>query len=126
MRDGHLLLVRRAAHKDWYPNRWDIVGGHVEKNESVEDALVRECVEEVGLSPTRYASLAQLPEPKETKHEKARYHVFLITKWEGGEPRLLGDEHTEMRWIAPNAAAALPDLSHPQYASVFRALSVRN
>jgi len=124
-RGGQVLLVRRAPHKDWYPDRWDVPGGHVEKGESLDGALIRECVEEVGLSPTRYASLAQLPEPEETKHKKARYHVYLITEWEGGEPELLGDEHTEMRWIAPNEAAALPDLSHPQYASVFRALVAR-
>jgi 8-oxo-dGTP pyrophosphatase MutT (NUDIX family) len=125
MRDGLLLLVRRAPHKDWYPGRWDVVGGHVEKGESVEDALVRECVEEVGLTPSRYTSLAVLAEPEETGHKKARYHLFLITEWEGEEARLLGDEHTEMRWIAPNEAATLPDLSHPQYASVFRALVPR-
>ncbi|MFP3547153.1 NUDIX domain-containing protein [Rhizobium sp. SIMBA_035] len=45
MRDGLILLVRRALHKDWYPDRWDIAGGHVETGESVEEALVRDCVE---------------------------------------------------------------------------------
>jgi len=125
LRNGLLLLVRRGPDKDWYPGRWDIVGGHVEKGESVEAALVRECVEEVGLRPIRYGSLAQLPEPEETGHKKARYHVYLITEWDGGEPRLLGDEHTEMGWMEPAKAAALPDLSHPQYASAFRALISR-
>ena len=125
MKNGLLLLVRRALHKDWYPGRWDIVGGHVEEDENVEDALIRECVEEVGLAPSSFISLAQLPEPKETGHDQARYHVYLITEWRGGEPRLLGDEHSEMCWIAPNEAAALPDLSHPQYAGVFRGLISR-
>jgi len=125
IKNGLILIVRRALHTDWYPGRWDIVGGHVERGEGVDDALIRECVEEVGLTPTQFASLARLPEPKETGHKKGRYHVYLITEWKGGEPRLLGHEHSEMRWIAPGEAAALPDLSHPQYASVFRALVAR-
>jgi 8-oxo-dGTP diphosphatase len=125
MRNGLIFIVRRASHKRWYPDRWDVIGGHVEKGESVEEALIRECVEEVGLTPTQYASLAQLPEPEETGHKRAHYHVYLITEWMGGDPKLLGDEHTEMRWVAPSEAAALPDLSHPQYASVFRALIAR-
>ncbi len=122
IKNGLLLLVKRALHKDWYPGRWDIVGGHVEKGETVQNALVRESIEEVGLNPIVYCSFAQLPEPKETGHKPARYHIYLVTEWEGGEPRLLGNEHSEMCWIAPSMAAALPDLSHPQYASVFRAL----
>jgi 8-oxo-dGTP diphosphatase len=51
LRDGFILLAKRASHKTWYPNRWDLIGGHVETGESVENALVREAREEVGLIP---------------------------------------------------------------------------
>ena len=43
------LLIRRSATDPHRPNQWDIPGGSLEANESVEQAVVRETKEEVGL-----------------------------------------------------------------------------
>lgn len=48
--DGRLYLQRRPDWKDIQPGKWDTaVGGHVDWGERVEDALVREAREELGL-----------------------------------------------------------------------------
>lgn len=50
-REGRLYLQKRPEWKDIQPGKWDTaVGGHVDYGEEVEDALVREAREEVGLN----------------------------------------------------------------------------
>ncbi|MFT4181355.1 MAG: NUDIX domain-containing protein [Rhizobium sp.] len=119
VKDGQVLLVKRAPHKAYYPNQWDLVGGHVEPGESVEAALVREAQEEVGLTPLRFQKLVEFSEPQAGDGLTVRYHVYAVTEWDGGEPRLLGDEHTAMRWVRASEVSTLEDIAHPQYARVF-------
>jgi isopentenyl-diphosphate delta-isomerase type 1 len=47
---GELLLQKRSMNKDIQPGRWDTsVGGHVDFGETVEQALLREAREELGI-----------------------------------------------------------------------------
>ena len=47
---GELFLQKRSALKDIQPGKWDTsVGGHIAPEESVDDALKREALEELGL-----------------------------------------------------------------------------
>jgi len=46
--DGCVLLQKRSLHRD-FPGKWEFPGGKVEKGESLEDALVRELFEELGV-----------------------------------------------------------------------------
>ena len=49
-REGKLFLQKRSLKKDIQPGRWDTsVGGHIAPGESVEDALKRETLEEIGI-----------------------------------------------------------------------------
>lgn len=125
VRDGRLLLGRRSPRRKSYPDCWDVIGGHLEAGESREQALVREVREEVGLTPTRSRQVGELPEPRPELYGSARLHFFAVTAWRGGEPALLGDEHTELRWFEVEAACALPDLAASGYHAIFRRLEPR-
>lgn len=47
---GRLYLQKRALSKDIQPGKWDTsVGGHMDPGESVEQALLREAGEELGM-----------------------------------------------------------------------------
>ncbi|GHT48417.1 NTP pyrophosphohydrolase [Bacteroidia bacterium] len=49
-KQGELLLQKRSQKKDIQPGKWDTsVGGHVDYGETVEEALMREVREELGI-----------------------------------------------------------------------------
>ena len=120
-RGDEILLAKRSADRTFYPAVWDIVGGHCETNETPADTLVRELREEVGITARAFEEIAILGEPDPTTHGDARYHIFIVTAWDGGEPRLLGSEHSELRWLSLDQALALP-LAHPGYGELFQAI----
>lgn len=78
-----LLLQKRGANKKTYPNRWDVsVAGHVHAGESIEEAALREVLEEIGL----YIEKEDLHKVAIRKGERYHpngiqdnefYHVFL-------------------------------------------------
>ena len=51
-RAGRLYLQKRPDWKDIQPGKWDTaVGGHVDYGESIDEALLREAREELGIIP---------------------------------------------------------------------------
>ena len=57
---GSIYLQKRPLFKDIQPGKWDTaVGGHVALNETIEQALLRETKEEIGISPTNANTFAQ-------------------------------------------------------------------
>ena len=118
--DHRILLVRRAPHRKWSPNRWDLVGGHVDKGERLDIALVRECEEEVGLTPLHYQHVETIFEETDPL-QKTPFHVYAIRLWRGGAPQLLGDEHSELGWFTLQDAESI-DFALEGYRPIFRQL----
>ena len=46
---GQILLQKRSSNKKNYPNMWALCTGHVEKNEDIQAAAIRELKEELGI-----------------------------------------------------------------------------
>jgi 8-oxo-dGTP diphosphatase len=119
VRGDRILLARRADDRAFYPGVWDVPGGHCEAGEAPAQTLARELEEEIGVTPRAFAEIAVLDEPRPAEHGEARYHMFAVTAWDGGEPRLRGPEHAEPRWLRLAEAVSLL-LAHPDYAALFR------
>jgi 8-oxo-dGTP diphosphatase len=123
VREGAVLLARRSPGRTAYPSLWSFPGGHIETDETLDEALSRELREEVGVIPKRSVSLGSISDPNSAADDPATYHMYAITAWQGGEPAMVGDEHTELGWFAFAAAAAFPDLALEEYRPLFTRLA---
>lgn len=124
LRDGNILLGKRAYHRKAYPGRWDVIGGKVEDGETVDEALHRELGEEIGIVPTSYDLLCSLADNGGQARGEAVYHIHLVDKWIGGEPSLVNDEHTSLSWFQIDDACALQDLALAEYVALFRSIDM--
>ena len=117
---GRILLGLRAPDSETYPNVWDVFGGHVEREETIEEALARELREELDITPTVFKFLATFSEPNPRKNGKCLYHFYKVTSWSGPGPRLCGAEHAEIRWHTLDEALA-QNLAASEYKTLFSA-----
>ena len=109
VRAGRVLLCHRSPDREWYPDVWDIPGGHVETGESPAEALARELAEELGVA-------AEVPAaPIATAVDgDLRLRVWRIDAWRGEPANRSPDEHDALGWFTADEASALA-LAHPSY-----------
>lgn len=94
--DDRFLICRRPPHKA-RGLLWEFAGGKIEPGETGEEALIRECREELGVTISPGKVFMQLVHeyPDLTIH-LTLFHAHISA----GTPQLL--EHTELRWITPD------------------------
>lgn len=95
-RGERFMICQRPAHKA-RGLLWEFVGGKVEPGETDEQALVRECREELDVT-VKVNSLFL-----DVVHEYPDITVHLSlynAEIENGEPKLL--EHNDLKWILPS------------------------
>lgn len=98
VRDGRVLLCHRHPNRQWYPNVWDMPGGHIEEGETPADALRRELSEELGVS----IDLSSVePWRVLTPASDLTLHVWVVDQWYGMVENRAPDEHDEVRWFRP-------------------------
>ena len=97
--DGRVLVGSRPAGKP-YAEWWEFPGGKLEKNETPEDALVRELHEELGIitKPTCFSPFTFVS----YRYGDLGWHilmpVFLCRMWEGvPQPK----EGQTLKWVRP-------------------------
>jgi 8-oxo-dGTP diphosphatase len=117
VKDTKILLCKRSASLTFYPDVWDIIGGHSEEGETLEKTLSRELREELGVTPTRFVRIAVLQDPDPGIDYE--YHVYLVTDWVGSPRNLVPHEHAEVRGVDLDEAVLL-NLAHPEYPQLFR------
>lgn len=96
------MICQRPAHKA-RGLLWEFVGGKVEPGETGEEALVRECREELDITVAVGDVFMDVTHvyPDLTVH-LTLYHARIVS----GEPRLL--EHKDLRYITPAEIGQYP------------------
>jgi 8-oxo-dGTP pyrophosphatase MutT (NUDIX family) len=108
--DGRIFFQRRSADRRLFPNAWDIVGGHLEPGESVEDALRREVTEETGWTVS--VVLGPVGTYRYTGDDGLeRLETDFLVRVDGDltRPRLEVGKHTEFRWLAEHEVGLLDE-----------------
>ncbi len=85
VQEGQVLLAMKK--RGFGANRWNGVGGKLEPGETIEQALVRECQEEIMVTPEAYEKVARIvfDEQHQGSRNTLEVHVFTCSKW-SGEP----------------------------------------
>ena len=95
-KDNRFMICQRPAHKA-RGLLWEFVGGKVEQGETKEQALIRECREELAVT----LSVGDVFMDVIHKYPDLTVHLSLFNATIAeGEPQKL--EHNDIRWITPS------------------------
>lgn len=118
LRDGdRVLLCHRSAGRRWYPDVWDLPGGHIEDGEAPGAALARELREELGVTVDEPAG----PAMREVSGATYDMRIWLIDVWRGTPVNAAPDEHDAIGWFERAELADLR-LAHESYLPMFTGL----
>ena len=109
-------LCHRHPARAWFPNVWDLTGGHVDAAETEQEALRRECREELDVTigaPGRLIELVEEP--------GIALSVYLIGAWVGEPRNAATGEHDEIRWFHAAELRAVHLADH-RYLTLFNRL----
>ncbi len=94
--NGRFMICQRPERKS-RAMLWEFVGGKVEKGESKEQALIRECREELAVTVRPHDVFCEL----DHEYPDITIHLTLFNaEITEGVPQKL--EHNDIRWITPS------------------------
>lgn len=117
--DNKIFLMK--SHK--WSNMWVVPGGHIELNETIEQALKREAKEETNLDITHPEFLCLFEFINESEFHDKRHMLFLNYRVQTTSQHvILNNEAQEYGWFGKDEALQLPlnkytKLTIEQYAS---------
>jgi mutator protein MutT len=118
LRDGdRVLLCHRSATRRWYPDVWDLPGGHVEPGEDPRQSLVRELREELGITAPHPSG----PPIRELRTATFDMQIWLVDRWTGSPVNAAPDEHDAVAWFETSDLAGLR-LAHEPYLAMLTAV----
>ena len=97
------FLICQRPEKKACALLWEFAGGKVEAGETPEQALIRECREELGIAVRPLGAFAETT----YAYPDITVHLMLFhAAVEKGDPQCL--EHHDMRWILPSEIPMYP------------------
>ena len=119
VRHGQLLLVRRASRHG--RGNWQLPGGFIEPQETIEQAVIREVKEETGVDAEVNAVLG-LRNRYDPESGNGLYIIFVLSAI-AGEPTADGHEVDQARYFSLDEIRALSPLPPVNWEIAQRVLS---
>jgi 8-oxo-dGTP diphosphatase len=98
--NGKILLGKRSSNTKYFPNKWNLISGGMWKGESVEDALKREAMEEIGCDIKVLKFVGKYYDAQNGIPTKTIIRLPHICKIVSGAPKAL-DGTKEVKWFSP-------------------------
>ena len=89
-----VLLCHRRPDRRWYPDVWDLPGGHVGPDETARAAVERECREELGVWLLEATEV-----PVSTGDPLVELTLFTVRAWVGEPANAAPEEHDRLAWF---------------------------
>jgi 8-oxo-dGTP pyrophosphatase MutT (NUDIX family) len=112
-----VLLCHRSPEREWFPDVWDVPGGHIEPGESGGDTIRRELEEELGI--VVQVPAAPLAVAESVEHAISM-EIWRIEAWDGVPTNRAVDEHDRIAWFTRDEIAGL-DLADESYRALLAA-----
>ncbi|RIK52186.1 hypothetical protein DCC61_00155 [Candidatus Microgenomates bacterium] len=96
---GEFCFVRQSSSKQDAGQFVSPVGGHVSSGETDEEALIRECQEECGLTPIDYKLIGTTIYNREVIGRKEN-HFFVVYEIYTDDSPILNHESVEFKWFS--------------------------
>lgn len=95
--ENRILLAMKK--RGFGAGKWNGVGGKIEAGESIEEALVRETQEEIGVTPLDWKPVAELDFVQDSSTDPWHMYVyaFISHRWEGNPKE---SEEMAPQWFA--------------------------
>ena len=97
--DENKILIGKIPVGKTFENLWEFPGGKVKKNETVEQALIRETKEEINIDLSKNCIAPLVFSTYENENVNFIIFLFISRKW-NLEP--ICKFHTELRWVKAN------------------------
>ena len=83
MKDNKILLANKK--RGFGKGKYNGVGGKLEPGETKEQAMIRECQEEINATPTefKYMGTIEFDEYYKDEEEYNTLYLYIVTKWNG-------------------------------------------
>ena len=95
-KENRFMICQRPANKT-RAFQWEFVGGKAEKGETREEALIRECREELDIT----VKVGDIFMEVDHQYPDINVHLTLFNaEIAEGEPKML--EHNDIKWITPD------------------------
>jgi len=100
VKDQDEVLLLKRSKKSKNPGKWDLPGGHLDKGETLEEAIKREVTEETGLKIKVADIIGTTEFSKDSKHFKnEKRGLRYLAYFKEGEVKLNKKEHQEFEWL---------------------------
>lgn len=107
--NNQILLLKRGAKTRNESGFWENIGGGIDGTESPEEAIIRECKEEIGTELINLRTLFVTTSDSEGQ----RWEVTVFTGKIKGEPAVQEPEKClELQWVSANKLSNLPLASY--------------
>ena len=99
---GEILLGKRSEQEKNFQGKWNLVSGMMEWGETVEEALKREAMEEIGVEVEVVKFTGRYYDAKDRHPTKTCIALPHLCKIVSGEPRVVDPEEiVEVKWFKP-------------------------